>query len=111
MLYVNDSLRRIRVDHIIKAGKLNTGKDSIVYCKAVKFMKMAIEKDATIHKRLYAAAIDRYLLSTGEPQIYGTQYGKIVDGPWKLDPIDTTKISDIERKHWHKNFGRAKTLC
>ena len=109
-LYVNDSLRRIKIDHLIKQGKINTGKDyaraSMVYQhgkdstdfgKAVKFMKIAIEKDSTISKWLYAAATDRYLLSIGKPQIYGTQYGKIGDKPWKLDPIDTTKISDAER--------------
>lgn len=109
-LYVNDSLRRIKVDILIKQGKINTGKDyaraamvyqhgkdSTDFGKAVKFIKIAIEKDSTISKWLYAAATDRYLLSKGESQIYGTQYGKIGDGPWKLDPIDTTKITDAER--------------
>lgn len=109
-LYVNDSLRRIKVDNLIKQGKVNTGKDyaraamiyqhgkdSIDFGKAVKFIKIAIEKDTTINKWLFAAATDRYLLSKGKPQIYGTQYGRIGNGPWKLDPIDTTKISDAER--------------
>ena len=60
-------------------------------------MKKAIEKDSTINKWLFAAATDRYLLSKGEPQIYGTQYQKMGDKPWKLGKIDTTKISDDER--------------
>lgn len=109
-LYVKDSLRRIRVQQLLDEGKVITGKDyaraamvyqhgkdSTDFGKAVKFMKIAIEKDSTISKWLYAAATDRYLLSIGKPQIYGTQYGKIGDGPWKLDPIDTTKITDAER--------------
>ena len=60
-------------------------------------MKKAIELDSTIDKWLLAATTDRYLLSKGEPQIYGTQYLKMGDEPWKLAEIDTIKISDTER--------------
>ncbi len=110
-LYLNDSLRRVRVNQLLDAGKIKTGKDyaraamvfqhgkdSVDFSKAVEFIKIAIDKDTTINKWLYAAATDRYLLSKGQPQIYGTQYSKEGDGPWKLDKIDTTKISDYERK-------------
>lgn len=76
------------------------GNDSIDFGKAVKFIKIAIEKDTTINKRLLAAVTDRYLLSKGQPQIYGTQYTQIGDVPWERDNIDTTKISDAERKKY-----------
>lgn len=105
-----DSLRRIRVDKILSSNKIKTakdyknaamvyqhGNDSTDYGKAVRLMKKAIQLDSTIDKWLFAATTDRYLLSKGEPQIYGTQYHKMGDDPWKLAEIDTTKISDAER--------------
>lgn len=105
-----DSFRRVRVHQLLDSGKVKTakdlknaamvfqhGKDSTDYGLAVSLMKKAIAKDSTINKWLFAAATDRYLLSKGEPQIYGTQYQKMGDEPWKLGKIDTTKISDAER--------------
>ncbi len=105
-----DSLRRVRIHQLLDSGKVKTGKDlknaamifqhgkdSTDYGLAVRLMKKAIEKDSTINKWLFAAATDRYLLSKGEPQIYGTQYQKMGDEPWKIGKIDTTKISDAER--------------
>ena len=105
-----DSLRRVRVHQLLDSGKVKTGKDyrnaamvfqhgkdSTDYGLAVSLMKKAIKKDSTINKWLFAAATDRYLLSKGEPQIYGTQYQKMGDEPWKLGEMDTTKISDAER--------------
>lgn len=73
------------------------GKDSIDYGMALRLIKKAIEMDTTMNKWLFAAATDRYLLSINEPQIYGTQYQKMGDEPWKLGEIDTTVISDVER--------------
>jgi TonB family protein len=46
---------------------------------------------------LAAAALDRHLLSTGEPQQYGTQF-QIRDSTWYLSPIDTAAVSDAERR-------------
>ena len=105
-----DSLRRVRVNEIIDLNKIKTakdyknaamvfqhGNDSTDYGKAVRFMKKAIDLDSTINKWLLAATTDRYLLSKGEPQIYGTQFYKEGDEPWILSEIDTTKITDAER--------------
>jgi hypothetical protein len=105
-----DSLRRVRVSDILNSNKIKTandyknaamvfqhGNDSTDYGKAVRLMKKAIELDSTINKWLFAATTDRYLLSKGEPQIYGTQYYKEGDKPWILSEIDTTKITDAER--------------
>ena len=61
-------------------------------------MRKSVKLDSTANKSLLAAAIDRYLLSKDEPQIYGTQYQKLgEDEPWRLGKMDTTKISDAER--------------
>ncbi len=110
--YVNkrDSLRRSRVQELLDSNKVITsrdfknaamvfqhGKDSIAYRKAANLMKKSIELDSTMNKWLFAAATDRYLLSIGEPQIYGTQYKRNWDEPWRLGKIDSTKISDAER--------------
>lgn len=110
--YVNkrDSLRRIRVHQLLDSNKVVTpkdfenaamvfqhGKDSTDYGLAVKLMKKSIDLDSIKYKWLFAAATDRYLLSIGKPQIYGTQYQKNGDEAFKLNEIDTTKISDEER--------------
>lgn len=111
LVFKNDSLRREKVIYFEKNEKLKTakdfynaslifqhGKDSTDYLKALNFMKKSIELDSTINKRLFAAITDRYLLSVGKPQIYGTQFQKLgIDEPWVLGNIDTTKISDKER--------------
>ncbi|MEW7278231.1 tetratricopeptide repeat protein [Aquimarina sp. 2201CG1-2-11] len=106
-----DSLRELRVYQLLDSNKVRTSKDyhnaamifqhggdSIAYGMAVKLMEKSIELDSTTNKWLLAAAIDRYLLSKDEPQIYGTQYQKFgKDEPWQLGKMDTTKISDAER--------------
>lgn len=105
-----DSLREVRIYELLDSNKVRTsldyhnaamifqhGRDSVAYGMAVKLMKKSIELDSTANKWLLAAAIDRYLLSKGEPQIYGTQYLKMRDQPWELREIDTTKITDAER--------------
>jgi len=105
-----DSLREVRIYELLDSNKVRTsldyhnaamifqhGGDSIAYGMAVKLMRKSIELDSTANKWLLAAAIDRYLLSKGEPQIYGTQYWKMQDQPWELREIDTTKITDAER--------------
>ncbi|WMN12055.1 hypothetical protein QYS49_32245 [Marivirga salinae] len=105
-----DSLRRERVFELLDSNKVRTSKDyqhaamvfqhggdSSAYAMAVKLMEKSIELDSTANKWLLAAATDRYLLSIGEPQIYGTQYQKMGDKPWKLGEIDTTQVTDAER--------------
>jgi tetratricopeptide (TPR) repeat protein len=107
----NDSLREVRIYQLLDSNKVRTSKDyhnaamifqhggdSTAYGMAVKLMRKSIELDSTANKWLLAAAIDRYLLSKEEPQIYGTQYQKFgKDEPWQIGKMDTTKISDAER--------------
>lgn len=105
-----DSLRRLRVYQLLDSSKILTskdyrnaamvfqhGNDSTDYSMAVQLMEKSIALDTTTNKWLLAAATDRYLLSKGEPQIYGTQYQKTGNEQWKLAEIDSTKISDAER--------------
>ncbi len=47
---------------------------------------------------LACAAKDRWLWTTGKPQIYGTQFKKKdADGPWTIEPIDRAAVTDEER--------------
>jgi len=46
-----------------------------------------------------AASKDRYLLNIGKRQIYGTQYER-EGGEWVLSPVDSTAMTDEERKRW-----------
>lgn len=103
-----DSMREVRVSQLLDSNMVRTsqdyhhaamifqhGRDSIAYGMAVKLMRKSIELDSTADKWLLAAAVDRFLLSKDQPQIYGTQYqnGK----PIQLAKMDTSKVSDSER--------------
>jgi hypothetical protein len=121
LLSKQDSLREARVYQLIKEGKIVTGKDyyhsamifqhgrdTTASSMAVQQMRKAVELDATINKWLLAAAIDRDLMRRNKPQIYGTQYVKDNEtgGKWKRYNIDSTKVSDEERKYY-----RVETLA
>lgn len=114
VLTKQDRERENRVYELIKAGQIVTGKDyynsamifqhgadSSAFGMAVSHMRKAIEIDTTINKWLLAAAIDRDLLSRNKPQIYGTQYSKMNGEKWKRSRIDTTQVTDKERKYYH----------
>lgn len=47
---------------------------------------------------LAAASKDRYLMTLGKPQLYGTQFKK-VDGKWILWEVDPS-VTDEERAKW-----------
>ncbi|MPR33345.1 tetratricopeptide repeat protein [Salmonirosea aquatica] len=110
----NDSMREKRVYEMLDSGQVVTGKDyyhsamifqhgkdTTASLMAVKMMKKAIDLDSTVNKWLLAAAIDRDLMRRDEPQIYGTQYVKMgQDAKWKRYKIDTTKVTDAERKYY-----------
>jgi tetratricopeptide (TPR) repeat protein len=109
-----DSLREARVHEMIRDGKIITakdyynsamifqhGRDTIASSMAVKHMRKAIELDSTMNRWLLAAAIDRDLMRRGQPQIYGTQYVKeSMDAKWSRYKIDSTKVTDVERKYY-----------
>jgi hypothetical protein len=110
-----DSLREKRVYQLLKSKQVLTapdyenaalifqhGADSVAYKMAVKMMEKAFEIDLNINRWLLAAATDRYLVSIGKPQIYGTQYYKETrEGPFLICDLDTTKITDEERRKFN----------
>lgn len=108
-----DKSRKARVYELLKANMVRTAKDysnaamifqhgddTIASGMAVKMMRKAVALDPAINKWLLAAAIDRDLMRREQPQIYGTQFTKMGEQPWELYKIDTTRISDIERKEY-----------
>lgn len=110
-----DSLREVRVHELIKTGEVKTardyynsamifqhGRDTVASKMAVAHMRKAIELDSTMNRWLLAAAIDRDLMRRGKPQIYGTQYVKnFADSKWRRYEIDTTQVTDQERRYYH----------
>lgn len=109
-----DSVRRSIVKSMIKQNVLSTsndyyhaamvfqhGKDSTSYKLAWDYSLKAAMMDSTNTNArwLSAASYDRYLISIGKPQVYGTQF-IILDKKYYLQEIDTTKVTDLERKYY-----------
>lgn len=115
IVLVQDSLRQIRVQQLLDSNKVQTsvdfyhaamifqhGLDTFASGMAVSLMRKSLELDSTADKWLLAAAIDRDLMRRKQAQIYGTQYVKMgKDAPWELYKIDSTIISDEERKEYN----------
>jgi hypothetical protein len=107
-----DKQRRARVLQLMEEGQLKVAEDYVNaafvfqhgdqpedYDRAHTLGLKAAELDPTdrMAKWIAAAAKDRYLQSTGKPQIYGTQYQQDESGKWTLEPLDPTVITDEER--------------
>ncbi len=107
-----DAEHRAQVEAMLEAGEVRTaedyyhaamifqhGGDSTAYRLAHEMSKRAYTMDSThaLAGWLSAASWDRYQLSMGKLQWYGTQYFS-PDGIWQLQPIDTTRITDQERQ-------------
>lgn len=110
-----DEARRARTLEIVNAGRLTArddfihaafifqhGADSTSYRRANELAMRAVAIDSTSMRARWIAAAtkDRYLMSVGRAQIYGTQYTRGADGLWTQAPYDTTAISDEERARW-----------
>ncbi len=111
-----DQIRLKQVEAEIEAGRLSTALDyrnaglvfhhsrrRLSYCRpiAVKLLRKCVELDmhsSIGYKWLLAAAIDRELMDQNKPQIYGTQHIQNEDGKWELYELDSSKISEEERK-------------
>lgn len=71
------------------------------YQQANELAKRAMEKGEERAKWLYAASLDRWLLSTGKPQKFGTQFKRRENGEWELaEPVDPT-VTDEERARYN----------
>jgi hypothetical protein len=121
-LLKQDSTRRVEVLEIIKQNKVITpmdyyyvsmifqhGSDSTSYKMAWDYSNKASSMDSTNIKArwLSAASYDRYLLSIGQPQVYGTQF-TVVDKKYYLRDFDTTKVTDKERIYY--KVGSLKSI-
>jgi hypothetical protein len=110
-----NSAHRTRVGELAAAAALRTAKDfyhaamvfqhgpdSLAYAQAHQWARRSEALDSTdVPARwLVAAAWDRYQMSRGRPQWFGTQttrHGGV--GPVILYLLDTTRVTDAERVH------------
>lgn len=108
-----DSLRRVRVGELLGSGSAQTaddyyhaamvfqhGADTAAYRRAHELAEKAVALDSTHRsaKWLTAASWDRYLMQQGKPQWYGTQFTWQAGEEWALYEVDTTKVTDDERR-------------
>lgn len=113
LLEERDRERKERVDELIAQGKLTTGEDfhhaALIfqhgfvvadYEKANILAKKAVDLGDNSARWLFAATLDRFLLSQGQLQKFGTQFTQNADGDWQLvQPVDSN-ITDEERAEW-----------
>lgn len=105
-----DADRRRRVREMLAAGAIRTAADHYHAAMVLQhgsepadFMRAhelagAAERMGSVPARwLAVATLDRYLLSQGQPQRYGTQFTDVA-GVWYLQPMDTLAVSDAERR-------------
>jgi hypothetical protein len=104
--------RRRRVEQLLAEGTVvdpddlfcaamvfQHGTDRTHFLRAHELAKRAAELGSTRPARwLAAAAYDRWLMTGGLPQKYGTQY-RFAKGRWVLHEVDPT-TSDEERARW-----------
>jgi hypothetical protein len=107
-----DQRRRHRVEQLLAEGTvvdpddlfcaamvLQHGADRAHFQRAHELAKRAAELGSTrLARWLAAATYDRWLMSGGLPQKYGTQY-RFANGRWVLHEVDPT-TTDEERARW-----------
>lgn len=69
------------------------------YCQAHELAKKGAELGHTTSRWLTAAACDRWLMSQGKAQKYGTQY-TVREGRWILYEVDP-ETTDAQRAEWN----------
>jgi hypothetical protein len=106
-----DAERRQRARALYEGGALTTGADffgaafifqhgreprDYLFAHTLAMRSLALGfKDAGW---IAAAALDRYLQSIGQPQVYGTQYRFPEEGGVTMEPYDRTLLSDTQRR-------------
>jgi hypothetical protein len=106
-----DTQRRTRVRSMMANGDLKTGRDferaafifqhgttSDDYLLAHTLATIAAAKGNADALWIGSAALDRYLQSIGQPQIFGTQFQQEGAGPWTQAPFNSSIISDALRQ-------------
>lgn len=126
VLNQRDSVRRDSLRVLVRLGALESsrsyyhaamlmqhGVDSVAYLQANAWAKRSEALDSTrVEVRwLVAASWDRYQMSRGEPQWYGTQSDRLDGGKGALVlyRIDPSKVTDRERKY--RGVGTLTQLC
>ncbi len=87
---------RTAVDHYRAAMILQHGNDSTDFRRAHDLASTAVEIGSERARWLAVASLDRYLISTGQPQRYATQFLETPVG-WFLQRFDSTAVTDAER--------------
>jgi len=108
-----DAKRREQVRNLIGEGKVQSGEDYYYaafifqhgqtptdYLYAHVLAVTALSKGFHGAIWLSAATLDRYLQSVKQPQVFGTQYGSVGDGPISQDPYDKNVLTDSQRALW-----------
>lgn len=80
------------------AYHLQHGEGSADFALAHEYAKKAVNMGSRVTKWLYAATLDRLLISQGKLQKYGTQY-QIIGGKKVYAPTDQT-VTDAEKKEY-----------
>lgn len=113
-LLKHDKNRRQKVKEMIEKGKLGVAEDfhhaSVIfqhgetsddYKLANQLAKKAMGLGEERAKWLYAASLDRWFLSAGKPQKFGTQFVRNSQDEWELaQPLDPS-VTDEERAKYN----------
>lgn len=104
-----DRARRDQTKALLNSGSLRSASDfeaaafvfqhgdaSDDYLLAHTLATVAVAKGRPNAIWIAAATLDRYLLSAGRPQIYGTQCRRI-EGRWTSNPLNRRLVSDALR--------------
>jgi hypothetical protein len=109
-----DKKRKEKVLALINEGKVKSAQDyhhaALIFQhgestndfkKAHELATKAVALGDESARWLFAATLDRYLISMGKPQKYGTQFKLNNNGEWELgEPIDPT-VTDKERAKYN----------
>ncbi len=119
-LNLNDKARRMRVGEILGEGCINTAKDyeaasfiyqhgdvSDHYYQAFIWANRAVALGDLTLKKMVAMTMDRYLLSIGKKQLFGTQFLASSTTGWCfcLDPVETSFPDSYRMQYLKKKLS------
>ena len=109
-----DTARRAEIFAILNAGGVRTAQDyhdaALVFqhgetadelrlANALAVIASRLQPNDANLKWLVAASWDRWLMRSGKPQWYGTQFVRESPaGPWALYPVDESAVTDAQRE-------------
>jgi hypothetical protein len=109
-----DARRSERVAEIVRRGELETAEDFYHaammlqhganpedYLSAHVLATIGVFKGREEGKWLSAATLDRFLLSIGRPQIFGTQYRRTPENPAVTQEPYDRSLNDLFRKEYN----------